>query len=153
MVTLRNICAELKLSCHVDDQVLNELKLEGLTTNDITEELFEQNTSKIEYKIGVSLHCLQRDYCYSIEVDKIDINYPTTTLTFDVELDENDYCSLQECKEMFIINFKRTITHEPYQIYTVYGRRNDLTMMLVSVEVLGVHIWCMSYYKDGRRIW
>lgn len=140
MVTLRNICAELKLSCHVDDQVLNELTLEGLTTNDITEELFEQNTSKIEYKIGVSLHCLQRDYCYSIEVDKIDINYPTTTITFDVELDENDYCSLQECKEMFIINFKRTITHEPYQIYTVYGRRNDLTMMLVSVEVLGVHV-------------
>lgn len=140
MVTLRNICAELKLSCHVDDQVLNELKLEGLTTNDITEELFEQNTSKIEYKIGVSLHCLQRDYCYSIEVDKIDINYPTTTLTFDVELDENDYGSLQECKEMFIINFKRTITHEPHQIYTVYGKRNGLTMMLVSVEVVCVHV-------------
>lgn len=140
MVTLRNICAELKLSCHVDEQVLNELKLEGLTTNGIAEELFEQNTSKIEYKIGVSLHCLQRDYCYSIEVDKIDINYPTTTITFDVELDENDYGSLQECKEMFIINFKRTITHEPYQIYTIYGKRNDLTMMLVSVEVSGVHI-------------
>lgn len=140
MVTLRNICAELKLSCHVDDQVLNELKLEGLTTNDITEELFEQNTSKIEYKIGVSLHCLQRDYCYSIEVDKIDINYPTTTITFDVELDENDYDSLQTCKEMFVSSFTRTITHEPYQIYTVYGKRNDLTMMLVSVEVSGVHI-------------
>lgn len=137
---LEDVCVELKLSCHIDDQVLNELKLEGLTTNDITEELFEQNTSKIEYKIGVSLHCLQRDYCYSIEVDKIDINYPTTTLTFDVELDENDYDSLQTCKEMFVSNFARTITHEPYQIYTVYGRRNDLTMMLVSVEVLGVHI-------------
>lgn len=140
MVTLRNICAELKLSYHVDDQVLNELTLEGLTTNDITEELFEQNTSKIEYKIGVSLHCLQRDYGYSIEVNKVDINYPMTTLTFDVELDENDYDSLQTCKEMFIINFTRTIAHEPYRIYTVYGRRNDLTMMLVSVEVLGVHI-------------
>ena len=67
MVTLRNICAELKLSCHVDEQVLNELKSANLTTEQITEELFEQNTSKIEYKIGVSLHCLQRDYGYSIE--------------------------------------------------------------------------------------
>lgn len=140
MVTLRNVCAELKLSCHVDEQVLNELKSANLTTEQITEELFEQNTSKIEYKIGVSLHCLQRDYGYSIEVDKIDINYPRSTIAFDVELDENDYGSLQECKEMFIINFKRTITHEPYQIYTIYGKRNDLTMMLVSVEVLGVHV-------------
>lgn len=137
---LEDVCVELKLSYHVDEQVLNVLQLEGLTTNDITEELFEQNTSKIEYKISVSLHCLQRDYGYSIEVNKIDIDYPMTTLTFDVELDENDYDSLQTCKEMFVSNFARTITHEPYQIYTVYGRRNDLTMMLVSVEVLGVHI-------------
>lgn len=140
MVTLRNVCAELKLSCHIDEQALNELMFANLTTEQITEELVEQNVSKIEYKIDVSLHCLQRDYGYSIEVNKIDINYPMTTLTFDVELDENDYDSLQECKEMFIINFKRTITHEPYQIYTIYGKRNDLTMMLVSVEVSGVHI-------------
>lgn len=137
---LEDVCVELKLSCHVDDQVLNELKLEGLTTEQITEEFVDQNVSKVDYKIGVSLHCLQRDYGYSIEVNKIDINYPMTTITFDVELDENDYDSLQACKEMFVSNFARTITHEPYQIYTVYGRRNDLTMMLVSVEVLGVHI-------------
>ena len=137
---LEDVCVELKLSCHVDDQVLNELKLEGLTTEQITEEFVDQNVSKVDYKIGVSLHCLQRDYGYSIEVDKIDINYPMATITFDVELDENDYDSLQTCKEMFVSNFARTITHEPYQIYTVYGRRNDLTMMLVSVEVLGVHI-------------
>lgn len=137
---LEDVCVELKLSCHVDDQVLNELKLEGLTTEQITEEFVDQNVSKVDYKIGVSLHCLQRDYGYSIEVNKIDINYPMTTITFDVELDENDYDSLQTCKEMFVSNFARTITHEPYQIYTVYGRRNDLTMMLVSVEVLGVHI-------------
>lgn len=137
---LEDVCVELKLSCHVDDQVLNELKLEGLTTEQITEEFVDQNVSKVDYKIGVSLHCLQRDYGYSIEVDKIDINYPMATITFDVELDENDYDSLQTCKEMFVSNFARTITHEPYQIYTVYGKRNDLTMMLVSVEVLGVHI-------------
>ena len=140
MITLQNVSAELKLSCHIDEQVLSELQLEGLTTDDITEELFEQNTSKIEYKIGVSLHCLQRDYGHSIEVNEMNINYPITTLTFDVELDENDYDSLQTCKEMFISSFTRTITHEPYQIYTVYGKRNDLTMMLVSVEVLGVHV-------------
>ena len=139
MVTLQHVCAELKLTCHVDEQVLNELKLDGLTTEQITEELVEQNVSKIEYKIDVSLHCLQRDYGYSIEVNKTDINYPMTTLAFNVELDENDYDSLQTCKEMFVSSFTRTITHEPCQIYTVYGRRNDLTMMLVSVEVLGVH--------------
>lgn len=139
MLTLQNVCAKLKLSYHVDEQVLSELKSEGLTTAQITEECVDQNASKIEHKIGVSLHCLQRDYGYSIEVNKIDINYPMTTLTFDVELDENDYDSLQTCKEMFVSSFTRTITHEPYQIYTVYGRRNDLTMMLVSVEVLGVH--------------
>lgn len=140
MVTLRNVCAELKLSCHIDKQALNELMFANLTTEQITEELVEQNVSKIEYKIDVSLHCLQRDYGYSIEVNKIDINYPMTTLTFDVELDENGYDSLQTCKEMFVSSFTRTITHEPYQIYTVYGKRNDLTMMLVSVEVLGVHV-------------
>lgn len=140
MITLQNVSAELKLSCHVDEQVLNELKSANLTTEQIIEELVDQNASKIEYKIGVDLHCLQRDYGYSIEVNKVDINYPMTTLTFDVELDENDYGSLQECKEMFVSSFKRTITHEPYQIYTIYGKRNDLTMMLVSVEVLGVHI-------------
>lgn len=140
MVTLRNVCAELRLSCHADEQVLNELKLEGLTTEQITEELFEQSASKLGYKIDVSLHCLQRDYEYSIEVDKIDINYPMATIAFDVELDENDYDSLQTCKEMFVSSFTRTITHEPYQIYTVYSKRNDLTMMLVSVEVVGVHI-------------
>lgn len=140
MTMLQSVCAELKLSCHIDEQVLNELMFANLTIEQITEELVDQNASKLEYKIGVSLHCLQRDYGYSIEVDKIDINYPTTTITFDVELDENDYDSLQTCKEMFVSNFARTITHEPYQIYTVYGRRNDLTMMLVSVEVLGVHI-------------
>ena len=137
---LEDVCVELKLSCHIDEQVLNELMFANLTTDKVIEELIDQNVSKIEHKIGVSLHCLQRDYGYSIEVNKIDINYPMTTLTFDVELDENDYGSLQECKEMFIINFKRTITHEPYQIYTIYGKRNDLTMMLVSVEVSGVHI-------------
>lgn len=140
MVTLQNVCAELKLSCHIDEQVLNELMFANLTTKQITEELIDQNASKIEYKLGVSLHCLQRDYNYSIEVDKIDINYPMTAITFDVELDENDYDTLQECKEMFVSSFTRTITHEPYQIYTVYGKRNDLTMMLVSVEVLGVHV-------------
>lgn len=139
MVTLRNICAELKLSCHIDEQVLNELMFANLTTDKVIEELIDQNVSKIEHKIGVSLHCLRRDYGYSIEVDKIDINYPRSTITFDVELDENDYDSLQTCKEMFVSSFTRTITHEPYQIYTVYGRRNDLTMMLVSVEVVGVH--------------
>jgi hypothetical protein len=137
---LEDVCAELTLTCHVGEQVLNELMFANLTTEQITEELFEQNTSKLEYKIGVSLHCLQRDYGYSIEVDKIDINYPMATITFDVELDENDYDTLQECKEMFVSSFTRTLTHEPYQIYTVYGRRNDLTMMLVSVEVVGVHI-------------
>lgn len=140
MVTLQNVCAKLKLSYHVDEQILSELKSEGLTTGQITEEFVDQNASKIEYKIGVSLHCLQRDYGYSIEVDKIDINYPITTITFDVALDENDYDSLQECKDMFVSSFTRTLTHEPYQIYTVYGKRNDLTMMLVSVEVLDVHI-------------
>lgn len=138
MVTLQNACAELKLSCHIDEQVLSELK--GRTDDEIAKDLFESNESKIEYKLGVSLHCLQRDYGYSIEVDKIDINYPRSTITFDVELDENDYDSLQTCKEMFVSSFTRTITHEPYQIYTVYGRRNDLTTMLVSVEVLDVHI-------------
>lgn len=137
---LEDVCAELKLTCRVDEQVLNELKSANLTTEQITEELVDQNASKIEYKIGVSLHCLQRDYCYSIDVNKIDVNYPITTISFDVELDENDYDSLQTCKEMFVGSFTRTITHEPYQIYTVYGKRNDLTMMLVSVEVLGVHI-------------
>lgn len=137
---LHNVCAELKLSCRIDEQVLNELASSKLTTEQITEELFEQSASKIEYKIGVSLHCLQRDYNYSIEVNEMNINYPTTTIAFDVELDENDYDSLQTCKEMFVSSFTRTITHEPYQIYTVYGKRNDLTIMLVSVEVLGVHI-------------
>ena len=112
----------------------------NLTTDKVIEELIDQNVSKIEYKIGVSLHCLQRDYGYSIETNTIDVKYPITTITFDVELDENDYDSLQECKDMFVINFKRTITHELYQIYTVYGKRNNLTMMLVSVEVLGVHV-------------
>lgn len=136
---LEDVCAELKLSCHIDEQVLNELMFVNLTTDKVIEELIDQNVSKIEHKIGVSLHCLQRDYGYSIEVNKIDINYPMTTLTFDVELDENDYDSLQTCKEMFVSSFTRTIAHEPYQIYTVYGRRNDLTMMLVSVEVVGVH--------------
>lgn len=136
---LEDVCAELKLSCHIDEQVLNELMFANLTTDKVIEELIDQNVSKIEHKIGVSLHCLQRDYGYSIEVNKIDINYPMTTLTFDVELDENDYDSLQTCKEMFVSSFTRTIAHEPYQIYTVYGRRNDLTMMLVSVEVVGVH--------------
>ena len=137
---LENVCTELKLTCHVDEQVLNGLKSANLTTEQITEELFESNASKIEYKIDVSLHCLQRDYGYSIEVNEMNINYPMTTITFDVELDENDYDTLQECKEMFVSSFTRTITHEPYQIYTVYGKRNDLTMMLVSVEVSGVHI-------------
>ena len=136
---LEDVCAELKLSCHIDEQVLNELMFANLTTDKVIEELIDQNVSKIEHKICVSLHCLQRDYGYSIEVNKIDINYPMTTLTFDVELDENDYDSLQTCKEMFVSSFTRTIAHEPYQIYTVYGRRNDLTMMLVSVEVVGVH--------------
>lgn len=140
MVTLRNICAELKLSCHIDEQVLNELMFANLTTDKVIEELIDQNTSKIEYKIGVSLHCLQRDYGYSIETNSLDVKYPITTITFDVELDENDYDSLQECKDMFVSSFTRTLTHEPYQIYTVYGKRNDLTMMLVSVEVLGVHV-------------
>lgn len=140
MVTLQNVSAELKLTCHVDEQVLDELKSEGLTAKQITEELVDQNASKIEYKIDVSLHCLQRDYNYSIEVNEMNINYPITTVTFDVELDENDYDSLQTCKEMFVSSFTRTITHEPYRIYTVYGKRNDLTMMLVSVEVLGVHV-------------
>ena len=140
MITLQNVCAELKLSYYVDERVISELKSMNLTTDKITEELFDSNTSKIEYKIGVSLHCLQRDYGYSIEVDKIDVNYPIATLTFDVELDENDYDSLQECKDMFVSSFTRIITHEPYQIYIMYGKRNDLTMMLVSVEVLGVHI-------------
>ena len=140
MVTLQNVCAKLKLSYHVDEQVLNELKPEGLTTAQITEEFVDQNASKIEYKIDVSLHCLQRDYEYSIEVNKIDINYPTATITFDVELDENDYDTLQECKNMFVSSFKRALEHEPYQVYVVYGKRNDLTMMLVSVEVLGVHV-------------
>lgn len=137
---LEDVCAELKLSCHVDEQVISELKSEHLTINEITEELIDQNASKIEYKIGVSLHCLQRDYCYSIDANKIDVKYPIATISFDVELDENDYDSLQTCKEMFVSSFTRTIAHEPYQIYTVYGKRHDLTMMLVSVEVLGVHI-------------
>lgn len=137
---LEDVCAELKLSCHIDEQVLNELMFANLTTDKVIEELIDQNAPKIEHKIGVSLHCLQRDYGYSIEVNKIDINYPMTTLTFDVELDENDYDSLQTCKEMFVSSFTRTLTHEPYQIYTVYGKRNDLMMMLVSVEVLSVHI-------------
>lgn len=140
MVTLQSVCAKLKLSYHVDEQVLNELKSEGLTTSQITEELFDSNESKIEYKISVSLHCLQRDYGYSIETNTLDVKYPITTITFDVELDENDYDSLQECKDMFVSSFTRTLTHEPYQIYTVYGKRNDLTMVLVSVEVLGVHV-------------
>lgn len=140
IVRLEDVCAELKLSYHVDEQVISELKSEHLTIDEITEELVDQNASKIEYKIGVSLHCLQRDYCYSIEVNKIDVNYPITTISFDVELDENDYDTLQESKDMFVINFTRTITHEPYQIYTVYGKRNDLAMMLASVEVLSVHV-------------
>ena len=137
---LEDVCVELNLSCHVDEQVLSELKSEHLTISQITEGLLDQNASKIEYKIGVSLQCLQRDYNYSIEANKININYPITTISFDVELDENDYGSLQECKDMFVINFKRTITHEPYQIYTIYGKRNNLTMMLVSVEVLDVRM-------------
>lgn len=138
MLTLQNVCATLKLDCHVDEQVLSELN--GQTDDEITKDLFESNESKIEHKLGVSLHCLQRDYNYSTEVNKIDINYPTVTITFDVELDEHDYDSLQECKDMFVSSFTRTLTHEPYQIYTVYGKRNDLTMTLVSVEVLDVHI-------------
>lgn len=137
---LEDVCAELKLTCRVDEQVLNELKSANLTAEQITEEFVDQNMSKIEYKLGVSLHCLQRDYNYSIEVNKIDVNYPITTISFDVELDENDYDSLQECKEMLVSSFTRTITHEPYQIYAIYGKRNDLTMMLVSVEVIGVHV-------------
>ena len=137
---LEDVCTELKLTCHVDGQVLNELKSANLTAEQITKEFVDQNVSKIEYKLGVSLHCLQRDYNYSIEVNEMNINYPTATITFDVELDENNYDSLQTCKEMLVSSFTRTITHEPYQIYTVYGKRNDLTMMLVSVEVVGVHI-------------
>ena len=140
MVTLRNICAELKLSCHIDEQVLNELMFANLTTDKVIEELIDQNVSKIEHKIGVSLHCLQRDYGYSIETDTLDVKYPITTITFDVELDKNDYDSLQECKDMFVSSFTRTLTHEPYQIYTVYGKRNNLTMVLFSVDVLDVHI-------------
>ena len=140
MLTLQNVCVTLKLDCHIDEQVLSELTSSRRTADEIVKDLFESNESKIEYKLNVSLHCLQRDYNYSIEVSKIDIDYPNAAITFDVELDENDYDSLQECKDMFVSSFTRTITHEPYQIYTVYGKRNDLTMMLVSVEVLGVHI-------------
>lgn len=140
MLTLKNVCATLNLDCCFDEQVLSDLKSNGRTDDEIAKDLFESNESKIEYNLKVSLHCLQRDYDYLIEVSKIDINYPTATITFDVEINEDDYETIRESKDMFVSSFTRTLTHEPYQIYTIYGKRNNLTMMLVSVEVLDVHI-------------
>lgn len=137
---LEDVEVNLKLHYEIDDGIIEEVQSRNMTDEELVEEFIEPNESKIKHKIEIGLHCLQRDYAYALDVHDIKINYPLTTLTFDVELDENDYDSLQTCKEMFVSSFTRTITHEPYQIYTVYGKQNDLTMVLVSVEVLGVHI-------------
>lgn len=137
---LEDVEVNLKLHYEIDDGIIEEVQSRNMTDEELVEEFIEPNESKIKHKVEIGLHCLQRDYAYALDVHDIKINYPLIIVTFDVEMDENDYDTLQECKEMFINTLKRELTHETYRIYTVYGKRNDLTMMLVSVEVSGVHI-------------
>lgn len=146
---LEDVTVKLLMSYEVDGDVIKVLKASGLTTDDITKELVEPYSYKIKNALEVDLHCLRRDYSYAITSTSIDVNYPLTTIRLDVELDENDYDTPEESKEMFLINLKQALTSDSHRVYITYGRRNDLTTMVVSFELLDD---IMIIREDGRRI-
>lgn len=146
---LEDVTVKLLMSYDVDDDVIDNLKESGFTTDDIAKELVEPYSYKIKNALEVDLHCLQRDYHYEITSTSIDVTYPTTTIRLDAELDENDYDTPQESKEMFLINLKCALTNDSHRVYVTYGRQNDLTAMFVSFELLED---IAILREDGRRI-
>lgn len=138
---LEDVEVNLKLHYEIDDGIIEEVQSRNMTDEELVEEFIEPNESKIKHKVEIGLRCLQRDYAYTLDVHDIKINYPLIIVTFDVETDENDYDTLQECKEMFINTLKRELTHETYRIYMPYWKSNSLASIYVDFEMLDdVHI-------------
>lgn len=138
---LEDVEVNLKLHYEIDGGIIEEVQSRNMTDEELVEEFIEPNESKIKHKVEIGLHCLQRDYAYALDVHDIKINYPLIIVTFDVEMDENDYDTLQECKEMFINTLKRELTHETYRIYMSYWKSKSLASIYVDFEMLDdVHI-------------
>lgn len=138
---LEDVEVNLKLHYEIDDGIIEEVQSRNMTDEELVEEFIEPNESKIKHKVEIGLHCLQRDYAYALDVHDIKINYPLIIVTFDVETDENDYDTLQECKEMFINTLKRELTHETYRIHMPYWKSKSLASIYVDFEMLDdVHI-------------
>ena len=138
---LEDVEVNLKLHYEIDDGIIEEVQSRNMTDEELVEEFIEPNESKIKHKVEIGLHCLQRDYAYALDVHDIKINYPLIIVTFDVEMDENDYDTLQECKEMFINTLKRELTYETYRIYMPYWKSKSLASIYVDFEMLDdVHI-------------
>lgn len=138
---LEDVEVNLKLHYEIDDGIIEEVQSRNMTDEELVEAFIEPNESKIKHKVEIGLHCLQRDYAYALDVHDIKINYPLIIVTFDVEMDENDYDTLQECKEMFINTLKRELTHETYRIYMPYWKSKSLASIYVDFEMLDdVHI-------------
>ena len=141
MMRLEDVEVNLKLHYEIDDDIIEEVQSRNMTDEELVEEFIEPNESKIKHKVELGLRCLQRDYAYTLDVHDIKVSYPSIIITFDVEMDENDYDTLQECKEMFISALKRELTHETYRIYTPYWKAKSLVSIYVDFEMLDdVHI-------------
>lgn len=133
---LEDVEVNLKLHYEIDDDIVEEVQSRNMTDEELVEEFIEPNESNIKHKVELRLHCLQRDYAYTLDVHAIKVSYPSIIVTFDIEMEENDYDTLQECKEMFISALKRELTHETYRIYAPYWKSKSLASIYVDFEML-----------------
>lgn len=122
---LENVKIQLKTHYHIEEEALEQLKSRRLNDNEIRDLMFESCIEDFEQSLKSELERL-RDY--TITNIHIDIDYPTTDVYFDAEIEDTE--------DAFMKNVIEVITENEHSSYARFSQLEDSVSVYVAFEAI-----------------
>lgn len=128
MTKLENLHIQLKTHYHIEEEALEQLKSHRLNDNEIRDLMFESCIEDFEQSLQSDLERVARERNYVITNIRIDIDYPTTDVYFDVEFDDT--------QDAFMKNVIEALTENEHSSYARFSQLEDSVSVYVAFEAI-----------------
>ena len=126
MTKLENVKIQLKTRYHIEEEALEQLKSHRLNDNEIRDLMFESCIEDFEQSLQSDLERVARERNYLITNIRVDIDYPTTDVYFDVEFDDT--------QDAFMKNVIEALTENEHSSYARFSQLEDSVSVYVAFE-------------------
>lgn len=125
---LEDVKIQLKTHYHIEEEALEELKSHRLNDNEIRDLTFESCIEDFEQSLKSELTRVEREHNCVITNIHIDVDYPTTDVYFDADID----CD----KDTFIESAIKALTQHEHSSYARFSELEDSVSVYAAFEEL-----------------